>query len=362
MKNLCFPFALFILFLQFSHDGSAQKSGHRNGLLGFQSHYGTFLTQSPKAAYIRDSYTFYNELYYQQQTDGQKPWHAANRFPQWGMAVFYGGTGSRRYMGNMAAVFPFINIPLVKKKSFTSKLRAGMGLGWVQKPYDKANNHKNVLIGSHLNGYMGFLWQNEIKVTGRLYVNAGFSFSHLSNGGSTLPNLGLNMPAATVGLRYGSAEKMSNEKTPRFQKTKLQYALYASGGVKQAPWVESSRYLVNTFSAEGSKQFGYSNFAGGGVIVYYDRSLEVHPAGIPSLKRKGNFLQAGVFALYEHRFGNLSVPLQLGAYVYNKDLSPQLFQNLGLRYRVAKHWSAQVILKTHMGQADHIHAGVGFTF
>ena len=362
MKNLCTSCFLFLFILSFPLLGAAQKTFSGKGSVGYQTHYGTFLTHSPKAAYLRDSYSSYHELYYQQQTDGSKPWHVANKLPQWGVALFWGNTGSRQYIGNMAGAFGFMNVPLLKKKRFTSKLRGGMGLGWVQKPYNKNTNHKNVLLGSPVNGFVSFLWQNELKLAPQLFVNAGFSFSHLSNGGSTLPNLGLNIPAVSVGIRYGADNAPTTTTVEKRKADKIKYTLFASGGIKQAPWVESSRYLVNTISAEGSKQLGYSSKVSGGVILFYDRSLQVHPAGIPSLKRKGNFLQAGVFAAYEHGFGKVSVPLQLGAYVYNKDLAPQLFQNLGLRYKMSSHWSTQVILKTHMGQADHVHVGVGYQF
>jgi len=357
-----FTFLLFLLLLHFGHQLGAQQHFFTNGALGLQTHYGTFLTHSPKAAYLRDSYSSYHELYYQHQTTGSQPWHLANGLPQWGVAVFWGNTGSKQYIGNMAGAFGFMNVPLLKKNHFTSKLRAGMGLGWVQKPYNKDNNHKNVLIGSPVNGYVSFLWQNEFRLAPKLFVSAGFSFSHLSNGGSTLPNLGLNIPAVSLGLRYGADNAPTTKSLEKREQEKIKYSVFASAGTKQAPWVHSPRYLVNTVSVEGSKQLGYSSKVSGGALFFYDRSLQVHPSGIPSLKRKGAFLQAGVFAAYEHQFGKVSVPLQLGAYVYNKDLSPQLFQNLGLRYRVAENWSAQFILKTHMGQADHLHLGLGYHF
>ncbi len=360
MKNR--GYYLFVFILAFPFLARAQNHFQHSGSFGFQTHYGSFLTQSPKAAYLRDSYTSYHELYYQHQTSGNKPWHVANKLPQWGVAAFWGNTGSQQYMGHMAGAFGFMNVPLLKANRFTSKLRGAMGLGWVQKPYDKATNHKNVLIGSPINGFVQFLWQNELKVASRIFINAGLSFTHLSNGGSTLPNLGLNIPALSLGIRYGAGEAFADPTFPYFEKEKMTFTLFASAGTKQAPWVESSRYLVNTLSIEASKKIGYSSLVGGGALFYYDRSLQVHPAGIPSLKRKGNFLQVGVFAAYEHQFGKVSVPLQLGAYVYNKDLSPQLFQNLGLRYRFHPNWSGQFILKTHMGQADHIHFGLGYHF
>ena len=358
MKNrflfFLFPFCCFVA------TALAQKPTSK-GSFGFQTNYGTYLTKSPKADYLKDGYSFYNELYYQQATDGRKPWHQANNLPEWGLAFFYGGTGSKRYMGSMAGLFTFINIPIIKINGFSSKLRGGMGLGWVQKPYDKIINHKNVLIGSHLNGYMGFLWQNEFHISRRLLANAGLSFSHLSNGGSTLPNLGLNIPAATVGLRYAVAENKETQKFKNAFKKEWQYSFSVGGGMKQAPWVESKRYLITTLAAEVGKTFRLGVLSGG-AVAYINPSLEVHPLGIPSLKRKGNFLQAGIYTGYEHSFGKLSVPLQLGAYVWNKDLSPQLFQNIGLRYQLATQWKAQALLKTHMGQADHIQFGASYTF
>jgi hypothetical protein len=72
-------------------------------------------------------------------------------------------------------------------------------------------------------------------------------------------------------------------------------------------------------------------------------------------------MQAGIFGLYEHFFGRLSLPIQAGAYIYHQDKSPFLFQQVGLRFRLNKHLSTELNLKTHMGQADFIHAGISYT-
>ena len=361
MKNPS-SFIFFFVFIA-CFNANAQKRFNHSASIGWQTHYGSYLSQSPKADYIKDSYTFFNELYYQQQTSGSKEWQQVNNGPQWGVAFFWGGTGSKKYMGHMMGAYPFATIPLYKTNRFASKLRGGMGLGWVQHPYDKATNHKNVLIGRHLNGYIGFLWQNELRIFQRLYASAGFSFTHLSNGGSTLPNLGLNVPAVTFGLRYGAPEVAVTKtfKKP-FDKRGLQYRAWLGAGIKQAPWIESKRYGVKTLAGEVSKQLGYSSAVSGGAVLYHDKSLEVHPLGIPSLKRKGTYLQAGVYAAYEHHLGKLSIPLQLGTYVWNKDKNPQLFQNIGMRYKMGAQWNVQVLLKTHMGQADHLQAGIGYRF
>jgi hypothetical protein len=333
----------------------------KHSSVGVRYFQGSFLTHVPKAQYLRDSYSYFGELSIQQQTDGRKAWQVVNRLPQVGVALFYGNTGSRRYMGSMAGVFPFVAWRLYKTARFNSSLRTGAGLGWVQKPYDKITNHKAVLIGTHVNGYFAFLCQAEVKLFSNLHAAAGISFSHFSNGSSTLPNLGLNIPALSVGLRYEPQETpmiLKLKKDTTLKKSSVSF--FTTVGLKQFPWIGSKRYAVNTFQLEWSRRYCASGRYAGGTVLFYDRALEVDPAGIPDRKRKGNKLQAGVFVGYEHLFGRLSVPLQLGAYVYNHDIYSSLFQQLGFRYRINRHWTAQLSMKTHSGKADFIHAGIGY--
>jgi hypothetical protein len=286
-----------------------------------------------------------------------------SQFVQWGAGIFFGNTGSKQYVGNMKGAFSFINLPLFKKNTFQSKLRMGGGFGWIDKPYDKEINHKNVLLGTALNAYLNFIWQNEFKILPKTYFNFGLSFSHLSNGSSTLPNLGLNMPAVSVGFRYAYDDLAV---TPHIVKDsfnkKISYALYASIGIKQHPWIGSKRYVVNILSGEITKKVSPKHQYGGGVNLFYDPSLAVNPETITSDKREGNNFQAGIFAAYEYSIGKISIPLQLGGYVFNHDVYSVIFQQFGMRYHFSKRFSAEILLKSNGGKADVIHTGIGYKF
>lgn len=362
MNNFSRQLLLCPLLLCMCGAAYVQPARQHNHSFGLQAAYGTFLTHLPKAAYLRDSWSWLGEAYWQRQTDGSKAWHRANGLPQWGVAVFFGHTGSRQYMGSMAGAFPFVNLGLVRRRQFTSALRAGTGLGWIQKPYDKTDNHKNVLIGSRFNAYISFLWKNEFRLAPGIYANAGLGFSHFSNGSSTLPNLGLNIPSFSAGLRYGGGTGVPPTAQRDSFNSRVSVSLYASAGLKQFPWIEGRRYLVNTVLAEAGRQFRTNSRYAGGLAVYYDRSMEVDPRGLLSNKRKGNKVQAGIYAGYEHLFGRLSVPLQVGAYVLNRDIYSALFQQIGFRYRLNRRLQAQLLMKTHSGKADFIHVGLGYQF
>jgi len=56
----------------------------------------------------------------------------------------------------------------------------------------------------------------------------------------------------------------------------------------------------------------------------------------------------------------LSIPIQLGAYLYNKYQISEVYQVIGLRYRFLPHWIAGLQLKAHLGKADYIQYGIGY--
>jgi hypothetical protein len=335
------------------------QSFFKSSSFGAQAHYGSFITILPKAEYVKDSYTYFGEIYFQRSY--KKHWLDDSQSLEWGGGLFFGNTGSRQYIGNMTGIFSFVNLPFYTRKGFISRLRLGGGAGWVEKPYNKNTNHKNVLLGTALNAYLNFVWQNEFKISEKIFFNLGLSFSHLSNGSTSLPNLGLNVPAVSLGFRYQHSNQsaktyIANDSFHR----KNSINLFTSVGIKQHPWVGSKRYTVNVLAGEFAKQISRKHQYGGGVILFYDRSLEVNPETITSDKRKHNNLQAGVLITYEYSAGRLSLPLQFGIYAYNHDVYSPIFQQAGLRYKFSKRMYVQAILKAYGGKADVIHAGIGY--
>src|SRR5688572_8513573 len=103
MRHWRSSFLFFSCFLTFSN--AHTQIQFQNVSTSVQGFYGSYLTHLPKAQYLRDSYSYFGEIALQQQTDGAKQWQRANGLPQVGVAVFFGNTGSKQYMGSMAGVF-----------------------------------------------------------------------------------------------------------------------------------------------------------------------------------------------------------------------------------------------------------------
>ncbi|RYY53798.1 MAG: hypothetical protein EOO09_16740 [Chitinophagaceae bacterium] len=332
--------------------------------LGFTHYAGSFITTDPKAEYVRDGYASFSELALMVSAKGNRPWHATHNFPSWGFALIHGQTGSREYIGKMTAAYAFLDLPLLRRSRYRLSLKAGAGPGIIGKPYDVYSNPKNTMIGTRLNVFINAVLKNEFLVTDRLSLNAGIGFMHLSNGGTTLPNLGLNTPGISAGLRYAfSPEEWTTLKPARepFQPAFL-LQVQSSAGIRQASWVGGNHYLINLVQGEAGKRTAPNHYFGAGLQLVYNRSLDYHPSDTPAETVSREKFQAGIYAAYEHHFGKLSFPFQVGFYLYNKNNYPVIFQQYGARLAFSGNWNCFAMLKSHLGKADFIHAGIGYKF
>ncbi len=355
---ISFLFSYFI----YSQD-SVPPATISNTSIGARFLLGSYLTMHAKAEYLRDSYSSFTELYWQKKTDGSKDWQVAHNYPSWGVSLITGNTGSREHIGRLYALQPYFQFPLHRSSIYQAHLKLGGGAGWITKPYDLNKNPKNTLIGTHLNAFLQASLQNEFIISKHLAVDAGISLVHLSNGSTTLPNLGLNMPLISAGMRYTPSKEYINKR--KLHDTSfygINFSIGTSVSVKQAPWVGGKHYLINTLHGEAMKRHSRNSSYGGGMILFYNRSIKnfEEEAILNEAKRKS--FQAGIYASYEHFLGKLSIPVHIGTYLYNADKEPFLFQQYGLRYRIATPVTISILLKSHMGQADFIHIGGSYNF
>ena len=355
---------LLLLFLFTVHFAFSQEQDgiFKNTSIGVRGYYGSFLTSKPKAVYIRDSYASFTEIYFQKQTRGRSDWEVTHKCPQWGVAFLMGNTGSKQYIGRMYSLFAYINTPLIRKQNFTSSLRVGAGPGIVEKPYNIYTNPKNTIIGTRLNAFIDLALQNEIRISRKIYFNAGIAFTHLSNGGTTLPNLGLNTPSLTAGIRYAlTKDDITMKRSVDSFSAKITWRLSLSAGEKQIGLVGGPYNTIIVLQPGISKRFRCNHAYGAGVAVFINPGARKDKKQVPANTQLVPALQTGVYGSYEHFFGRISIPVQLGVYVYNRGDNPFIFQQFGLRCKINSHFNSELMLKAHMGKADLIHAGIGYT-
>ena len=197
----------------------------------------------------------------------------------WGIYLFQGA--------RIALISPRI--------SFNYEWNFGLSGGW--KEYDPVSNPLNNVIGTPLNAYLNANFFFSWIVNRNFNLNAGISFSHFSNGNTTLPNAGINVVGGYFGVRsyfnrdYDLYRRYPKEKMLRSEKNMsyelLFYASWKSLKIDAeelgvSPYLDR-KFFVGGISFSPMYRLGHKVRLGGSLDLSYDESagttFELGPYG-----------------------------------------------------------------------------------
>jgi len=84
--------------------------------------------------------------------------------------------------------------------------RFGIGPAWVSRVYDEEKNPDNFFFSNHLSFVAILNTAVNYRLNNRLSTRVAFNFNHISNGGLTQPNVGMNFPTLNAGMDYSFME------------------------------------------------------------------------------------------------------------------------------------------------------------
>ncbi|MCM1137393.1 MAG: acyloxyacyl hydrolase [Muribaculum sp.] len=161
----------------------------------------------------------------------------------------------------------------------------GASAGW--KKFDPVNNVEGGPIGSHVNAYISLSFLLSYKIDHRWKLIAGVEGSHYSNGNTHLPNSGVNLFGARVGVTYTTGEDKSASyltlPTPEVRK-KLGYDLTIYGATRQriyyADKQSTGEYIPGSFGVVGlnfAPMYRFNKYLRTGVSadLQYDESANI---------------------------------------------------------------------------------------
>ncbi len=358
--------ALTFSILALSFVSKGQDSIRKGNWLSIDIHYG----------YIMPLYTSSMNILIQGHVPGfeldyvNKPacednWLGAYHCPEVGIAFFSAYLNNPAQLGNEFGIYPFVNFHL--KRSFKEGLyfRVGMGLGYMPVEFDRLENHKNDVTGSHLNAMFNFRLNYHFYLSSRTRLETGIGLTHCSNGAFQTPNLGINLITANTGITYciSDAQKCFKRSFQDTMKSKkIQSDFIVTAGLSEIEPPGGKKYPNVTISYIGYRTLNRKNKLGLGADLFYNQ------ANIARLNRDSIFLkssleitQVGVKASYEATLGRLSLPLEMGGYVFSKYTgNGSIYNRVGIRYYAGKHIITNLTLLTHFVKADFIEWGVGY--
>lgn len=358
---MIFKYRLFLCFILSWQTSFSQQSVPEFGIEE-TVHFGSILPHRPLVNEIIEGHSFIYEVSFYKNTTGNKAWQQLFNYPKIGISAMYLNLGNEEELGNSFGFFPYIQIPLSKRK-IRWELRFGYGIGYVEKPFDRADNYKNIAIGSRFNALINVnsLWK--IQASKHIAFSTGVSLVHFSNGSYVRPNLGFNIFSLNTGVSYnfGKDKEIQTNPLPDKEK-KREHFIVANTGLKEIPPVEGPKYMVINLAYNIIKPISNKSNYGFSADFFYNSSLEAlieKNDNVPA-STADNF-RAGISAMYGISVGKLMLSVHMGGYILPRYTDNGfLYHRINSRYSINKKLFFNLGLKSHWAVADFIEMGVGY--
>ncbi|MBF02740.1 MAG: deacylase [Flavobacterium sp.] len=309
-------------------------------------------------------------LSYNWKTNGNKEWHQAYNYPDYGISFHYIDF-KNNYLGHNFALGIHYNFYFLKRNLM---FRVSQGIGMTSHPYDKETNNKNIAFGTKLmdNTYFLLQYKKENIIEG-VGLQTGFLLDHFSNGRIKSPNIGLNTIAFNFGINYNFAEQQEIKRDSLPSKSNfvepIRYNIALRTGVSEGPIPDLGQRQFFHLGLYVDKRLGRKSALQAGTDIFFSQYLKdyIQFVSVAFPKDHKNYTdpntdykRIGLFVGHELFINKLSIETQLGYYVYKPfHYEDNIYQRVGLKYYLYKNCFTGIGLKTHRGRAEAVEATLG---
>lgn len=312
------------------------------------------------------------------KTYGKKTWHQFQKYPKIGTGLMVFRLGERDTMGNAYGIHYNFTIPLFRKQKFKMDFQFASGFAMLDRPFNRLTNPNNNAIGSRLNVIAHMKFMSAYRLNSKLELKYGVSFTHFSNGAAQLPNFGVNIGSALLGLVYTphslSEEDYINHDLSKKAAKKLGLRLEYSLGYRESQAIGGPKYPIKVYTIAGIYNLSRVNRLFFGADYEFNRALYVFGKSVFAFNSESEARWGAsritFFLADEFVFGNFGLTLQAGAYLGNFSYQlpqPIYFKLIGRYYvPVLKQANvrafAGIVLKSHFSIAEYFAMNVGLEF
>jgi hypothetical protein len=277
--------------------------------------------------------------------------------------------------GKNFALYPCLELPLIKSNRLDWTVRLGNGIAYVTKHYKRKHpDSLNTAISNSINDFVIARSDLRYHINEHWDVQAGVNVTHISNASYRKPNLGINMWGIHMGLRYFPVTSKPNRALFPWQPKNGRWLAQLRVGMSmvsaQAPL--GPLYPVYIVSAFGSRRWVGKNkfFAGIDYSYHGDINAYLRDNKLETGHEASRSYKSALFVGNEFLMGRVGIVLQAGAYIKQAYIRRDaIYQKAGLNYYLVqkekgavKECFLSVFLKTHRTVAEFGELGVGIGF
>lgn len=363
-------FLIFLLVFGINHWLAAQQEQQETIInpvsLGVRTHYGFII---PHSVYIEDvSYSRPRGIGFDVSRlyTSEEAWLKAGCYSSLGIALNFYDFHNPSILGQSLTASFYAEPVWYYSPRFSVHSRAGIGLAYLSKVYDRQNNPENKFFSTKISFKVLLSLSMKYRITNHLEFELSGFYNHISNGGMKMPNKGMNFPTVSAGVNYC------------FSPVELKDRSYLKTRYKiNEEW---SKYLlfstsVKNINARDSFPEKLCHIYGIGFGINYPTSfrsslhcgIEYTYDGYVKEKivrneLKGNHHRVAVLFGNEFLFGRFSFTQKLGVSVYAPKEQKPIYQRYGLWYKINGHLIVGSTLKARLQVADIFDFRIGIRF
>lgn len=288
----------------------------------------------------------------------------ANRYTENGVLFGYTHFDKTNILGEGFYYMMYTEPQLTLNKRINFTLRASAGIIYLNKVYDFTDNPDNRFYSSPVSGLLRIGFHANYSITSSWQINASANFNHISNGGMRVPNLGMNYPTLSLGLKYliNDVALPLRAKVELHDKS-LRYHVHLFTASRLVhDWdADTPRKQMIGLSLAVSRQFNHLSSWMVGSELSYDESLAVTGKVFERFDDSPWIISLTGGHLLT--IGRIEFSQLLGVYLfkrYGNDIP--VFQRYTLLYAVTKNVRVGFSLKAHAEVAELIDLRLGINF
>ncbi|MGM0497001.1 MAG: acyloxyacyl hydrolase [Bacteroidota bacterium] len=352
MKNLTLLLTILVII---TFSGNARESDPNPFYFSLKPQYGFIIPHSSSIKNISDfqPYGFGAEGGWHLLKD--KDWERCNCYSRTGFTILHINYNSPDILGSSTNLIAFAE-PFFNYQGFVlTSVRMGVGASYLSKTYDAKTNPENMFFSSHLS----FLVHLDLNVTKYLtdqwFLHGYFKYNHISNGGISKPNKGMNFPTYGLGVGYSFDRVRFEEKKKKELKkpTPVIPSVQAFGTLLSTEQDDEiyERSLAMGVLVKGRKKVSRINALNAGVEGSVDFSVKEK---MKEATNHRDHKQLSALIGHDFVFGKFIFSQYWGTYIYAPYYEKRnFFQRYGLTYELFDNFRMGVTLKAHAQVAEN---------
>lgn len=378
---------LSFLSVLFWANGAHAQVDHTNYEIDARMHFGYLYFQSDQYHSALGRYNAHVPSYefsLRRNTYGQHRWEVLNNYPSIGLTFYYSHFGNKEVMkelGQVFALYPFINFPIIPNEQHKLALKVGVGLSYLTNKFHPTENYHNFAIGSHVNAAINLSFEYRQYITERVHWITSAGLTHFSNGSTMTPNMGINIFSVATGFSWylnkpkSLIDKRLLPKLYPFELdgkkhfvTDIQYTFGYKDMTQQ--YGTHGFYYIHDLASNFMFQLNERDRVGFGIELVKDNSGK---ALHEDWDKEYYFTKVGFLFAYEMCLDRLSFMFNFGRRIddfhfldKNADNPTRLifrfYEKLATRYYFYDNMYAVLAFTTYDIKADFISIGIGYHF